>query len=326
MAGLGCDTVGVRLKSALIVPVLGLCTIACGVAEPGEVTVSVQGSVSSLVTTVPEATTTTAAEQRTTTSLPGVDPGLCTPPGEILIIPLSEDVQEQNPCGISTTGMIRFSNLTGADVTVEWGSRVLDVAPQRSVVPPEQVGQILSPGLHAFETSLDSTPTVYVYAPGEGFGSAQVSLRSFGGIRPGQRITDAEAEIGAAIIVQERGAPCTIGWVAGDPHSPILGLDATDENPLIQRAQATTSGQRTLSDVGVGSSAEDLRRAYGAQLTERSLGDRTQLTFEPNEAVDANFRLVFDAETAEDGRLTVVAMRIGRVGEVERSDPCAGGD
>jgi hypothetical protein len=307
-------------------PVVGLLAIACASTTPGEVTVSVQGTVSSLVTTVPETTTSTASEQATTTSLPGADPGLCTPPGEILIVPLVEDVQEQNPCGISTAGMIRFSNLTDTDVTVQWGARELEIAPQRSVVPPELVGEVLSPGLHAFETSLESTPTVYVYAPGEGFGAAQVSLRSFGGIRPGQRITDAEADIGAGIVVHERGATCTLGWVAGDPHSPLLALDATEENPLILRAQATTPGQRTLSDVGIGSTAEDLRTAYGDQLTERTLGDQIQLTFEPNEAVDANFRLVFDAETAEDGQSRVVAMRIGRVGEVERSTPCAGDD
>ncbi|MGI9610025.1 MAG: hypothetical protein ACR2NL_06995 [Acidimicrobiia bacterium] len=305
-----------RLLPALVA--LVLLSAGCGETEPGEVVVRVEGSVSSLVTTTPEATTTTTPGERTTTSVPGVDAGPCPPPGEVVIVALVNDVQPPAPCPVGTEGSIRFSNLTEEDVTVEWGGRQIRIAPQRSAVPPERVGEVLSPGLHAFVTSIESTPTVLVAAPETGFGSAQVGLRSFGGIRPGQRLTEVEDAIGLSIVVADRGAECSLGWVAGDPHSPILALAADQENPLVLRADAITSTQRTLSDVGIGTPVVDLKDTYGDQLREMGEG---RFAFEPNESIDANYRLIFDTDTVGTEH-QVVAMRIGRLGEVERTETC----
>ncbi len=271
---------------------------------------------SSLVTTVPEATTTTEAGAQTTTSLPGLDPGPCPAPGETVIVALADGLAEQAPCAVSTDAMLRFSNLTSDPVSIEWAGRQIEIAAQRSVVPPETVGEVLTPGLHAFVTSIEATPTVLVAAPDSGFGAAQVGLRSFGGVRPGQRISEVEAAIGVPIVVAERGADCSLGWIAGDPHSPILALDASEENPMVLVAHATTVHQRTLSDVGIGSELADLQSTYGDQFTQVS---GSQYAFEPNESVDANYRLVFEISDADS---TVTAMRIGRIGEVERSAPC----
>ncbi len=306
-----------------IAAIILLALTACTPPEEGQIVVSINGSVSSLVTTIPEATTTTTPEQQTTTTVPGADPGACSAPGEIVIVPLVEDIQAQSPCAVSTTGMIRFSNLTDTDVTVEWGTRELRVPPQRSVVPPETVGEVLTPGLHAFVTSLDSVPTILIAAPEESFGSATVSLRSFGGVRPGQRVSEAEDALGLPIVVMTRGAKCSLGWIAGDPHSPLLSLAAAEADPMILRAAATTRNQLTISNVGIGSTADAVRAAYGNQLVERVDPDTdlTQLVFEPNEAVDANYRLIFDLGT-ENGESTVAAMRIGKIGEVERPEPC----
>ncbi|MFW2382191.1 MAG: hypothetical protein ACN4GZ_10565 [Acidimicrobiales bacterium] len=306
----------VRLLPVLVA--LVLVAVGCGETEPGAVVIRVEGSVSSLVTTTPEATTTTTPGERTTTSLPGVDPGPCPPPGEVVIVALVDEVQPPDPCPVSTEGSIRFSNLTEAEVTVEWAGRQIRIAPQRSAVPPERVGEVLSPGLHAFVTSIEATPTVLVAAPETGFGSAQVGLRSFGGIRPGQRVTEVEEAIGLSIVVAERGAECTLGWVAGDPHSPVLALAADQENPLVLRAEAITSTQRTLSDVGIGTPVEDLKATYGDQL--RDMGEG-RFAFEPNESIDANYRLIFDTDSVGSEQ-QVVAMRIGRLGEVERADSC----
>ena len=306
-----------RLQLAVAALVL-LLPAGCGETAPGEVVVRVEGSVSSLVTTTPESTTTTTPGEQTTTSLPGLDPGPCPPPGEIVIVALIDQVQPPAPCSVGTEGSIRFSNLTDDLVTVEWAGREIEIAPQRSAVPPERVGEVLSPGLHAFVTSIELTPTIVVTASDAGFGGARVGLRSFGGIRPGQRVTEVEEEIGLSIVIADRGAECSLGWVAGDPHSPILALAADQVNPLVLRAEATTPTQRTLSDVGIGTPVPVLRSTYDYQL--RDMGDG-RFAFEPNEAVDANYRLIFDTETV-DGEPQVVAMRIGRLGEVERADTC----
>jgi len=308
----------VTCRTLLALVALALLSAGCSQAEPGQVVVRVEGSVSSLVTTPPEVTTTTTREEPTTTSLPGVDPGPCPPPGEIVIVALIDEVQAPAPCPVSTEGSIRFSNLTDDKVTVEWAGRQIDIAPQRSAVPPEKVGEVLTPGLHAFVTSIELTPTVLVMTPESGFGSAQVSLRSFGGIRPGQRVTEVEAAIGGSIVVADRGSTCSLGWVSGDPHSPLLALAADQEDPLVLRAAATTSTQRTLSDVGLGTSVPDLKATYGDQL--RDVGEG-RFAFEPNESVDANYRLIFDTETV-DGEPKVSALRIGRLGEVERVATC----
>ncbi|NNE94423.1 MAG: hypothetical protein HKN24_00145, partial [Acidimicrobiales bacterium] len=188
---------------------LAMLCAGCGQSDPGEIVVRVEGSVSSLVTTTPEATTTTVAGAQTTTSLPGVDPGPCPEPGGTVIVALVDGVDAPAPCPVSTQGSVRFSNLTGETVTVEWAGRKIEIAPQRSAVPPEKVGEVLSPGLHAFVTSIEQTPTIRVAAPESGFGSARVGLRSFGGIRPGQRVTEVESAIGASIVIAERGAECT---------------------------------------------------------------------------------------------------------------------
>jgi hypothetical protein len=295
-----------------------LLSAGCGETEPGEVVVRVEGSVSSLVTTTPESTTTTTPGEQTTTSLPGVDPGPCPPPGETVIVALIDQLQPPAPCPVSTEGSLRFSNLTDEVVTVEWAGRQIEIAPQRSAVPPERVGEVLSPGLHAFVTSIEATPTVMVTASDTGFGRAQVALRSFGGIRPGQRVTEVESAIGRSIVIADRGAACSLGWVAGDPHSPILAMAADQENPLVLRAEATTRTQRTLSDAGIGTPVSVLEVTYGDQLRDTGGG---RLAFEPNESIDANYRLIFETETVE-GEEQVVAMRIGRLGEVERSQTC----
>jgi hypothetical protein len=297
---------------------LALVSAGCSQTEPGQIVVRVEGSVSSLVTTTPEATTTTTPEERTTTSLPGVDPGPCPAPGEIVIVALVDEVQAPAPCSVSTEGLIRFSNLTDDSVIVEWAGRQIDIAPQRSAVPPEKVGEVLTPGLHAFVTSIELTPTILVTTPDSGFGSAQVALRSFGGIRPGQRVTEVEAAIGGSIVIADRGSVCSVGWVSGDPHSPLLALAADQEDPLVLRADATTSNQRTLSDVGIGTSASELKATYGDRLRDVGKG---RFVFEPNESIDANYRLIFDTEIVDGARM-VTAMRIGRLGEVERVETC----
>ncbi|NNF54607.1 MAG: hypothetical protein HKN03_09215 [Acidimicrobiales bacterium] len=136
-------------------------------------------------------------------------------------------------------------------------------------------------------------------------------------------MSEAEDALGLPIVVMMRDARCSLGWIAGDPHSPILALAANDADPVILRAEATTRNQLTISNVGIGSTADAVRAAYGDQLVEKIDPDTglTQLVFEPNEAVDANYRLVFDLET-ENGESTVAAMRIGQIGEVERTEPC----
>ena len=303
-------------RAAIFIGLASLLGLGCSTPAPGEVVIRVEGSVSSLVTTIPEATTTTVAGTETTTSLPGLDPGSCPAPGETVIIALADGLAEQAPCAVSTEAMLRFSNLTSEPVTIEWAGRQIEIAAQRSVVPPETVGEVLTPGLHAFVTSIESTPTVLVAAPDSGFGAAQVGLRSFGGVRPGQRISEVEAAIGLPIVVADRGADCSVGWIAGDPHSPLLALDATEDNPIVLRVQATTATQRTLSDVGIGSALADVQNAYGDQFAQLS---EFQYAFEPNESIDANYRLVFDIS---DTDATVTAMRIGRLGEIERQEVC----
>ncbi len=303
------------LSRAAVVGLLAVGCLGCSTAEPGEVLVRVEGSVSSLVTTVPEATTTTEPGIQTTTSLPGRDVGSCPEPGGIVEVPLATESGTSDPCAVSTGGQIRFTNASDVVVTVEWGDQQLRVDPQDSAVPTETVGEVLTPGLHAFVTSGVATPTVLVAAPDEGFGVAQVGLRSFGGLRPGQRVTEVEESVGVSIVIASRGAACSLGWVAGDPHSPLLALDATDEDPLILRADATTPGQLTLSQVGIGSELADLQAAYGEQLAENPADDT--YVFQPNESIDANYRLVFEVQSN-----LVTAMRIGRLGEVERSEVC----
>ena len=142
-------------------------------------------------------------------------------------------------------------------------------------------------------------------------------------MRPGQRLSEAEEALGLPIAVVARGESCTLGWIAGDPHSPLLSLDSTDEDPLILRAAATSANQLTLSNVGIGTPETVIREVYGTRLTAGPNPDPTSpmLVFEPNESVDANYRLIFDLGTV-GGESVVTAMRIGRLGDVERSTPC----
>ena len=76
---------------------------------------------------------------------------------------------------------------------------------------------------------------------------------------------------------------------AFDPLISVVPVAAGDQSLLDlltdDRADATTDRQRTLSGVGIGSTADEVRTTYGDRVTEEVAGDGVRLTFEPNESI-----------------------------------------
>lgn len=90
-------------------------------------------------------------------------------------------------------------------------------------------------------------------------------------------------------------APC--GYVA--PADSSLGLAFMTDGDRIVRGDVTSAAIRTASGVGVGSTAGDVRRAYGRNVWEQPhlYGDGPDdrlLMFVPYELEDAEYRIAFN--------------------------------
>ncbi len=109
------------------------------------------------------------------------------------------------------------------------------------------------------------------------------------------------------------------GYVIPQNH-PGIGLMITDGE--VVRIDVSDSSVRTLSGIGVGSTADDVYAAYGDQIVASPhpyLGDEGQyLTFVPRDEADAQYRLIF--ETGDD---VVIAFRTGVMPEVDWIEGCS---
>lgn len=296
---------------------------ACGSVDESGLLVEVRGSAETVTSSPPEATTsTTPPQDGASEGLPGSDPDGCGAPGPEHTVFLVALTDEEVPvCKVGEHQRLRFFNLTDGDVTVRWAGNNLVVPSDSSKADPTAIGSVIEPGLYRVQASPIEGPQIQLVEKEAGFGAAQIGLRSFGSLRPGQTLSEAEEVLGGSITVQSRAdlSTCSSAWVTGDPYSPLISLEGDPIDPTITRVEATAQGQLTFSGIGLGSTVDEARNAYGDNLVTAPItGGIERLTFEPDGSDNQSFRLILDTKQE-----VVTSLRIGRLGSVENQKPCS---
>ncbi len=153
-----------------------------------------------------------------------------------------------------------------------------------------------------------------------------LSLRGMGPIEFGMTVPQAEALLGAKFDFAIGGVTeCDFGKVSNDPFSPWVMV--VSDNGDIQEGTIVgiTLGERNLtrSGIGIGATKDQVLAAYGdrIQVTAHpydSSSGSEYLTFVPSDAIDADYRLIF--ETNDN---VVFGVRSGTVLFVEWMEGCA---
>ena len=160
-------------------------------------------------------------------------------------------------------------------------------------------------------TSVAPEPAPGVPAP------LRLDLRGLGPVRVGMTVADAGAALGRPLqVLALPTEECTL-------YAPATGFEGVSflvAHGVVTRADVSAGTTLTATGVGIGRTEAEAQRAYanGLRVTPHDfLVGGHYLTLVPSEPADAGFRLVLET----DG-VRVVAMRAGRLPEVERTEGC----
>lgn len=202
-----------------------------------------------------------------------------------------------------------------------------DVAaePESTTTSVSEVGETGEPSSSDSETTDDTTSEEQPDVAPQSIGSEPLTLRSMGPLALGMTVDEAAAA-GIDITVDSGASTdgCRYGTVADDPSSPFLmivdDLDGLADDTIVRIELA--EGSSTRSGIGIGSTKDEVLAAYGDQIeisphhyTFEEGGE--YLTFVPNDASDADYRLVM--ETLND---EVTQIRAGLLPAVEWVEGC----
>ena len=125
----------------------------------------------------------------------------------------------------------------------------------------------------------------------------QVGLQSFGPIRYGMTLTQASAALGETITVAD--SECDyVGPHALPPGTSLMAIQGR-----IERVDIDTTGILTRSGVGVGSTEDEVRRAYPGHIRTEphpyTGPEGHYLIFVPRDPADTAFSLIFETDGAK---------------------------
>lgn len=137
-----------------------------------------------------------------------------------------------------------------------------------------------------------------------------VSLRTVGPARIGSTIAEFRRAMGSNL------APGTIARDCGYASTRDEEISFYTRNGRVAQASVYGGNARTRSGIGLGSSVDDLRRAYPGRLTDGGMGPEGQghdYVYVPQDTADQNYRIVF---TVDEGRVT--ALDVGTLPDILR--------
>ena len=144
----------------------------------------------------------------------------------------------------------------------------------------------------------------------------RVGLRNFGPVHYGMTLADASRTLGESLKV-------------ADPHCDYVAPDALPDGTAlmviegrVERVDIDTAGILTRSSIGIGSTEEDVRRAYGDRIRTEphpyTGPEGHYLIFIPRDPADSGFGIIF----ATDG-YRVTDYRAGREPAVRYIEGCS---
>jgi hypothetical protein len=220
------------------------------------------------------------------------------------------------PCvAVASHHTIDFVNTTPESVAFDLAGISVAIDPSTNFVT-EPAGTFLQPDLTLLNATPHPVAGVWLRDPGQNTLAGQlIGLSSFGPLAIGASFDGASASIDAGLNPGQ--GSCYITSIQGDPYSPLL----TVVDGTVAVIRVFTPGQLTRSEIGIGSTEDDVRAAYGEQIESLPSPDgnaeRTLLVFVPNDEADQQYRLAF---TVENG--TVVSIRNGLTDAVLNTPGC----
>lgn len=145
----------------------------------------------------------------------------------------------------------------------------------------------------------------------------RVSLKGFGPIRVGMSFKEVSTFAGNLLRESMQDEACFVA----KPAAALTGISFMFTENRLARIDVDSGTFATLSGARVGQSQEEVLALYRQQLVvELHKYDQNwrYLTFVPKDAIDANFRVVFET----NGK-TVVNFRSGKTPEVEYVESCS---
>ncbi len=274
---------------------------------------------SSTSTSVPSSTTTS-------TTMPDggveIDAECSTAYGRVAFIELF-DTGEQVCRRVGDYQEFVVVNQTSEAVELTWDDSTVSIEVGEVFQPVGAVSDYLDVGVHRIQTNR-SPMTIEVVDPERSrFTDQPLLLRKWADIRPGDSVADAESRLGIQIVVpmDESGTDdefCEYGFVEGDPYSPGIMIH---EGTRIVRLDAYAPQHQTASGIRIGSTTDDVLSTYQGKIERRPheyVSDGEYLVFVPVDAVDADYRVVF--ETNDEGIVTT--FRNGLAGPVSWIEGC----
>ena len=142
--------------------------------------------------------------------------------------------------------------------------------------------------------------------------ASTVTTAGIGPLTFGMTIALAQPAIGTRLLTESGGAPSGECYYVKPERGPT-GLFMLVSKSTIERVDIRSGNVKTRSGFGIGTTLEQLKTAFGAQL---QINGNTAV-FVPTSANDANYRVIFET----DGT-TVTSYRAGKLPEVTSPTGC----
>lgn len=171
------------------------------------------------------------------------------------------------------------------------------------------------PATTAASSSTTSAPSSTVVPGAVVVDSTAVALRGVGPVTFGMTIANVEKVAASRLLLDGPAATATGCQVMHLERGPA-GLTFSIAKGVVERLDVREgSALRTRSGIGVNSTVDQLQKAYGAQAQKHP--DGTTWVYVPKDAVDADYRVVFETDGTK-----VLRYRAGKVPLVLAPAPC----
>jgi hypothetical protein len=175
-------------------------------------------------------------------------------------------------------------------------------------------------------TGVPTTPTVFtttppgsVPGPAKLADSSAVSTAGIGPLTFGLTVPNAEKALGARLL-PDAAFPATGQCIVVKPESGADAVWFTVWKSTVERLDVRPPGKpKTRSGAGIASTEAQLKTLFTDRLTVSSTASGRTAVYTPQDAANANFRIIFELDLAGN----VTSYRAGRVGIVEPVAPCA---
>ncbi|CAB4826534.1 unannotated protein [freshwater metagenome] len=206
--------------------------------------------------------------------------------------------------GATTTS----SAATGATGT---GTGISGVTTSKAAVPT-------TTGVPTTPTVFTTTPPGSVPGPAKLVDSSAVSTAGVGPLTFGLTVPNAEKALGTRLL-PDAAFPAAKECIVVKPESGADAVWFTVSKGAVERLDVRPPGKvKTRSGAGIASSEAQLKGLFADRLTIASTATGKTATYTPQDAANANFRIIFELDLAGN----VTSYRAGRVGVVEPFAPC----